>query len=82
MIDLVLLELLDEFGHLGAGPPFVGRWCVDQNFADLLETDVEPVCFDQQPVRLYLGRGFQPVAEPLAELFELEPEDVHMRKVL
>jgi hypothetical protein len=33
-------------------------------------------------VRFYLGRGFQPVAEPLAELFELEPEDVHMRKVL
>lgn len=33
-------------------------------------------------VRFYLGRGFQPMAEPLAELFELEPEDVHMRKVL
>ena len=33
-------------------------------------------------VRFYLGRGFQPVAEPLAELFELEPEDVHLRKVL
>jgi GNAT superfamily N-acetyltransferase len=33
-------------------------------------------------VRFYLGRGFQPVAEPLAELFELEPDDVHMRKVL
>jgi GNAT superfamily N-acetyltransferase len=33
-------------------------------------------------VRFYLGRGFQPMAEPLAELFELEREDVHMRKVL
>ena len=33
-------------------------------------------------VRFYLGRGFQPMAEPLAELFELEPEDVHMRKTL
>lgn len=33
-------------------------------------------------VRFYLGRGFQPMAEPLAELFELEPDDVHMRKVL
>ena len=33
-------------------------------------------------VQFYLGRGFQPMAEPLAELFELEPEDVHMRKVL
>jgi GNAT superfamily N-acetyltransferase len=33
-------------------------------------------------VRFYLGRGFQPMTEPLAELFELEPEDVHMRKLL
>jgi GNAT superfamily N-acetyltransferase len=33
-------------------------------------------------VRFYLGRGFQPMAQPLAELLELEPEDVHLRKVL
>lgn len=33
-------------------------------------------------VRFYLGRGFVPTAEPLAELVELEPEDVHMRKAL
>ena len=33
-------------------------------------------------VRFYLGRGFQPMTEPLAELFELEPEDVHMSKLL
>jgi GNAT superfamily N-acetyltransferase len=36
----------------------------------------------ENTVRFYLGRGFQPMAEPLAELFELEPEDVHMRKGL
>ena len=36
----------------------------------------------ENTVRFYLGRGFLPMAEPLAELFELEPEDVHMRKVL
>ena len=36
----------------------------------------------ENTVRFYVGRGFQPMAEPLAELFELEPEDVHMRKVL
>jgi GNAT superfamily N-acetyltransferase len=33
-------------------------------------------------VRFYAGRGFEPMAEPLAELFTLEPDDVHMRKVL
>jgi GNAT superfamily N-acetyltransferase len=36
----------------------------------------------ENTMRFYLGRGFQPMAEPLAELFELEPEDVHMRKTL
>jgi GNAT superfamily N-acetyltransferase len=36
----------------------------------------------ESTVRFYLGRGFQPMAEPFAELFELEPEDVHMRKAL
>jgi GNAT superfamily N-acetyltransferase len=36
----------------------------------------------ENSVRFYLGRGFQPMADPLAELFELEPEDIHMRKTL
>lgn len=36
----------------------------------------------ENTVRFYLGRGFQPMAQLLAELFELEPEDAHMRKVL
>jgi GNAT superfamily N-acetyltransferase len=37
-------------------------------------------------VRFYLGRGFEPMSEPLPEplpaLYELEPEDVHMQKQL
>lgn len=36
----------------------------------------------QNTLRFYLARGFQPMAQPLAELFELEPEDVHMHKLL
>jgi GNAT superfamily N-acetyltransferase len=36
----------------------------------------------ENTVRFYLGRRFQPMATPLAELFELEPDDVHMSKVL
>jgi GNAT superfamily N-acetyltransferase len=36
----------------------------------------------ENTVRFYLGRGFQPMADPLPELFEREPEDVHMRKML
>ena len=33
-------------------------------------------------VRFYRRRGFAPMAEPLPELYELEPEDVHMWKRL
>jgi GNAT superfamily N-acetyltransferase len=33
-------------------------------------------------VRFYLGRGFEPMSEPLPELYELEPKDVHMQKRL
>ena len=33
-------------------------------------------------VRFYLRRGFEPMAEPLPELFELEPDDVHLLKRL
>ena len=33
-------------------------------------------------VRFYLRRGFEPTAEPLPELYDLEPEDVHMEKRL
>jgi GNAT superfamily N-acetyltransferase len=33
-------------------------------------------------VRFYLGRGFTPMSDPLPELYELEPDDVHMHKRL
>ena len=33
-------------------------------------------------VRFYLGRGFAPMSDPLPELYELEPDDVHMHKRL
>lgn len=36
----------------------------------------------QHTVRFYLGVGFVPTASPLPELFEREPEDVHLHKFL
>lgn len=36
----------------------------------------------ENTVRFYLGRGFRPMAEPLPELFEREPEDIHLDKPL
>jgi ribosomal protein S18 acetylase RimI-like enzyme len=36
----------------------------------------------ENTVRFYWDRGYRPMARPLPELLELEPEDVHMRKVI
>ena len=36
----------------------------------------------ENTVGFYLRRGFEPMADPLPELLELEPEDIHMRKTL
>lgn len=36
----------------------------------------------ENTVQFYLGCRFEPMADPLAELVELEPEDIHLRKVL
>jgi hypothetical protein len=33
-------------------------------------------------VRFYLRRGYLPMEQPLPELFELEPDDVHMAKLI
>jgi hypothetical protein len=31
-------------------------------------------------VQFYMGRGFEPTGQPLAELLQREPDDVHMDK--
>jgi ribosomal protein S18 acetylase RimI-like enzyme len=36
----------------------------------------------ENTVRFYRRRGFEPMREPLPELYELEPDDVHMQKRL
>ena len=36
----------------------------------------------QNTVRFYRRRGYELMAQPLPELYDLEPEDVHMRKAL
>jgi GNAT superfamily N-acetyltransferase len=33
-------------------------------------------------VRFYRRRGYEPMSVPLRELYELEPEDVHLQKQL
>jgi ribosomal protein S18 acetylase RimI-like enzyme len=34
----------------------------------------------EHTVRFYMGRGFRPMAQPLPELLEREPDDIHMTK--
>lgn len=36
----------------------------------------------ENTVRFYLGRGYRPMARPIPELLELEPDDIHMSKVI
>ena len=36
----------------------------------------------QNTVRFYMSRGYELMAQALPELYELEPEDVHMKKAL
>jgi rhodanese-related sulfurtransferase/predicted N-acetyltransferase YhbS len=36
----------------------------------------------QSTVRFYLARGYEPMVDPIPELLELEPEDVHLSKPL
>jgi GNAT superfamily N-acetyltransferase len=34
----------------------------------------------ENTVLFYLRRGYRPMAQPLAELYELEPDDIHLEK--
>jgi GNAT superfamily N-acetyltransferase len=36
----------------------------------------------ENTVRFYLRRGYRPMAQPFPELFELEPDDIHLAKPL
>jgi len=70
-------------GHRGRGVG--GRLCDElEQLADE-RGDTEMVVSatpSLNTVRFYRRRGFKPMSEPLSELYELEPEDVHMQKQL
>jgi GNAT superfamily N-acetyltransferase len=79
-----------QLAYLHVSAPFratgVGRRLCEQ-LEDLARAagDTEMVVSatpSENTVRFYLGRGFRTMEEPLAELFELEPEDVHLHKAL
>jgi len=62
-------------GHLVAELERFARDCGDA-------TMVVSATPSENTIRFYLGRGFEPMVEPLPELYAREPEDVHMQKRL
>ncbi len=62
-----------------------GRLCdeLDAVARDAGDTDiVVSATPSQNTVRFYLGRGYELMAQALPELYEREPEDVHLKKAL
>lgn len=72
-----------SYGHRSAG---IGGQLVDELERIAREGGDDEMVVSATPshntVRFYSGRGFRPTAEPLAELYELEPDDIHMSKRL
>jgi len=79
--QLAFLHVSDGYRGLGIGGRLsddlerIGREAGDTSMVVSATPSVNTV-------RFYLGRGFEPMAEPLPELYELEPEDIHMQKRL
>jgi GNAT superfamily N-acetyltransferase len=78
---LAYLHVSREFRSSGIG----SRLCADLELIARRAGDTAIVVTatpSGNTVRFYLGRGYRPMAQPLPELFALEPEDIHMEKVL
>lgn len=78
-----LAYLYVSAGYRGRG---IGAWLADELERVAREAGDTAMVVSATPsantVRFYVGRGFEPTAEPLPELYELEPEDIHMQKQL
>ena len=79
--QLAFLHVSEAFRGTG-----IGRRLSDE--LDLIARDagdteiVVSATPSENTVRFYMSRGYELMARPLPELYELEPEDVHMRKAL
>lgn len=79
--QLAYLHVSRDFRGVGVGT----RLCADLEVVARRAGDTEIVVSatpSENTVRFYMGRGFRPMALPLPELLELEPEDIHMHKVI
>ena len=79
--QLAFLHVSDGYRGRGIGGCLSGR--LEQLARDLGDTVmVVSATPSANTVGFYRGRGFEPTADPLPELYELEPEDVHLDKRL
>jgi GNAT superfamily N-acetyltransferase len=81
MAQLAFLHVSQEFRATGIG----SRLCVDLEEIALRAGDTDIVVTatpSENTVHFYLGRGYRPMKQPVPELFELEPEDIHMSKAI
>jgi GNAT superfamily N-acetyltransferase len=79
--QLAYLHVSQDFRSTGIG----SRLCVDLELIARRAGDTEIVVTatpSENTVCFYLDRGYRPMAQPLPELLELEPEDIHMAKVI
>ena len=79
--QLAYLHVSDGFRGHGIG----GRLTAELERLALAAGDTRMVVSatpSENTVRFYRGCGYEPLESPLPELFELEPEDVHMEKRL
>lgn len=79
--QLAYLHVSDGYRNAGIG----GRLCSELEEIARRAGDTSMVVSatpSPNTVRFYARRGYEPMVEPLPELYELEPEDVHMQKSL
>jgi predicted N-acetyltransferase YhbS len=79
--QLAFLHVSNEYRARGIGGHLTGtleRFAREQGDTTIVVSATPSL----NTVRFYLGRGFELMSEPLPELYEAEPEDVHMLKQL
>jgi predicted N-acetyltransferase YhbS len=79
--QLAFLHVSDGYRGQGVGSRLTAEleWLAREQGDRMIVVSATP---SENTVRFYLRRGFEPMADPLPELLELEPEDVHMCKTL
>lgn len=81
MAQLVFLYVSDGYRGRGIGGRLSGE--LDEIAGAAGDTSVVVSATPSvNTVRFYLGQGYEPMEEPVPELYELEPEDIHMWKSL